>query len=59
LGDNGGTELEIQAFLGHRTPDEARTYTKRANRAKLGDSGMAKRANVSNPVTRLDNHRSK
>lgn len=59
LADAGATENEIQAFLGHKTPNEARTYTKRANRAKLGDSGMEKLMRASNPVERLDNHRRK
>jgi integrase len=59
LANAGATEFEIMAFLGHRTPAEAKTYTKRANRAKLGDSGMEKLMNASNAVTRLDNHRSK
>jgi hypothetical protein len=50
------------AFLGHRTTDEARTYTKKANRATLADSGMEKirakrEQNLSNPIGRLDNHR--
>jgi len=63
LGDAGATELELMAFLGHRTPDEARTYVKKANRKRLGDSGMEKVArakreqNLSNPVERLDIHR--
>lgn len=57
LANAGATEFEIMAFLGHRTPAEAKTYTKRANRAKLGDSGMEKLINASNPVERLDNHR--
>ncbi|MCR4267098.1 tyrosine-type recombinase/integrase [Nitratireductor sp. ZSWI3] len=59
LANAGCSEFEIMAFLGHRTPAEAKTYTKRANRAKLGDSGMAKLLGVSNPVTRLDNRRAK
>jgi integrase len=42
LADAGATEFEIMAFLGHRTPDEARTYTKKANRKTLADSGMEK-----------------
>jgi integrase len=54
IANNGGTEFEIMAFLGHRTPDEARTYVKAADRHKLADAGMEKRLNVSNPVVRLD-----
>jgi hypothetical protein len=44
-------------FLGHATPDEARTYTRKANRVILADSGMEKLKKVSNPPTRLDNSR--
>ena len=63
LANAGATEFEVMAFLGHRTPDEARTYTKKASRATLGDSGMEKVArakreqNLSNPVERLDKRR--
>ncbi|RUW09401.1 MULTISPECIES: tyrosine-type recombinase/integrase [unclassified Mesorhizobium] len=65
LADAGATELEIMAYLGHRTPDEARTYTKKANRKRLGDTGMEKVARakreqgLSNRVERLDIHRRK
>lgn len=44
LADAGATEFEVMAFLGHKSPTEARTYTKRANRKTLADSGMAKLA---------------
>jgi hypothetical protein len=44
LANVGATEFEIMAFLGHRTPAEARTYTKKASRRTLGDSGMKKLA---------------
>jgi integrase len=60
LADAGATELEIMSFLGHRTPDEARKYVKKFNRARLGDSGMAKverakrEQGLSNRVERLD-----
>lgn len=57
LANAGGTEFEVMAFLGHRTPNEAKTYTKMASRRKLGDSGMEKLLNVSNPVERLDKFR--
>lgn len=40
LADAGANELEIMAFLGHRTPNEARTYIKKANRKRLADRGM-------------------
>lgn len=42
LANAGATEFEIMAFLGHKTPAEASTYTKKANRKTLADSGMAK-----------------
>lgn len=42
LANAGATEFEVMAFLGHKSPVEARTYTKKANRKTLGDSGMAK-----------------
>lgn len=59
LANAGATEFEIMAFLGHKTPDEARTYVKAANRQKLTDSALEKLQNVSNRVERLDNHRRK
>jgi integrase len=60
LAEAGGTELEVMAFLGHSTPKEGSTYTKRASRGSLGDSGLRKLADaktsrgVSNFATRLD-----
>jgi len=65
LANAGANELEIMAFLGHTTPNEARTYIKKANRIRLADRGMerlisAKREQgVSNLVARLDKHRAK
>lgn len=61
LADAGANELEIMAFLGHRTPNEARTYIKKANRKQLADRGMerlrqAKREQIlSNLSEKLDN----
>lgn len=40
LANGGGTEHEIMAFLGHKTTDEAKTYTKAANRVSLGSLAM-------------------
>lgn len=40
LADAGANELEIMSFLGHATPNEARTYIKKANRKQLADRGM-------------------
>ena len=59
LANAGATEFEVMAYLGHKTPNEARTYTKKANRATLGNSGMAKLEIMSNQVTRLDKRRRK
>ncbi|MER2535072.1 MAG: tyrosine-type recombinase/integrase [Rhizobiaceae bacterium] len=52
LADAGATEFEVMAFLGHKSPTEARTYTKRANRKALADSGMAKLVNSSRAAAR-------
>ncbi len=60
LANAGATEFEIMAFLGHKTTDEARTYTKKANRKSLSDSGLGKverarrEQGLSNPAERLD-----
>ncbi|PLW78638.1 hypothetical protein [Cohaesibacter celericrescens] len=40
----------VMAYLGHRTQQEARKYVQKANRTRLGDSGMAKFENLSNPA---------
>jgi integrase len=55
LADAGATEFEVMAFLGHKSPVEARTYTKKANRKSLGDSGMAKlmRSSRKNDLSKL------
>ena len=50
------------AFLGHSTPNEARTYVKKANRRELADQawGCSKAQNenkVSNRVVKLGNRR--
>jgi hypothetical protein len=48
------------SFLGHSTPDEARTYVKKANRKRLADSGLGKvarelkRRHSSNRKEKLD-----
>lgn len=42
LAEHGATEFEIMAFLAHKTPHEAATYTKAAGRARLADGGMSK-----------------
>jgi len=34
------------SFLGHKSPEEAKTYTRAANRRLLADSGMKKRASA-------------
>jgi len=47
LAEAGATEWEVAAFLAHRDTSEARTYTRAADRAKLADSGLAKRGALS------------
>jgi integrase len=65
LANAGANELEIAAFLGHSSPQEARTYVKKADRIKLADRAMARLSGVkgeqgvSNVVERLDNARRK
>ena len=51
IADGGGTEFEVMAFLAHATPKEAATYTRRADRGRLADSGLSK---LSNHSERLD-----
>lgn len=53
LANAEATEFEVQAYLAHKTPDEARTYVKAADRNRLTNSGNKKRLNASNPVVRL------
>ena len=42
LANVGAGDREIMAFLAHATPKEGATYTKKADRARLADIGMAK-----------------
>lgn len=42
IADAGGGEREIMSFLAHATPKEGATYTKKADRAKLADRGLAR-----------------
>ena len=51
LANAGATPDEIRAFLAHETNAQGATYTKAADRARLGDSGMEKLSNLS---ARLD-----
>ncbi len=57
----GATENEIAAILAHKDTRQASTYTKRANRTRLGDAAFAKVARakekrtVTNPHRQLDN----
>lgn len=57
LAEAGATEFEIMAFLGHKTPAEARTYTKKANRRVLADSAMQKLTRAKKERA-LSNHQS-
>lgn len=60
IADEGGGELEIMSFLAHATPKEGSTYTKKANRGKLADKGLARamgpkpEQNLTNLAARLD-----
>ena len=60
MADAGASPDEIRAYLAHATNQEGATYTKRADRARLADSGLAKvtgakrEHNLSNPSERLD-----
>jgi integrase len=54
LADAGATNWEIASYLAHKDTKQADTYTKKANRAKLADSGFAKLGNVSNFPSALD-----
>lgn len=45
IADNNGTEFEVMSFLAHASPKEAATYTKKAGRAKLADSGLERLQN--------------
>ncbi|MDP2739069.1 MAG: tyrosine-type recombinase/integrase [Pseudorhodobacter sp.] len=54
LADAGASNWEIASYLAHKDTKQADTYTKTANRSKLGDSGMAKLPIVSNLSNELD-----
>ena len=54
LADAGATNWEIASYLAHKDTKQADVYTKKANRAKLADSGFAKLAAVSNFPNVLD-----
>lgn len=54
LADAGATDWEIASYLAHKDTREASTYTKKANRARLADSGFAKLGSVSNFPNALD-----
>ncbi|WP_407696791.1 tyrosine-type recombinase/integrase [Sedimentitalea xiamensis] len=60
LAEAGGTPDEIRAFLAHATNKEGQTYTKKADRARLADSGLAKLGSLDHseecptPQNRLD-----
>ncbi|MFT3972017.1 MAG: tyrosine-type recombinase/integrase [Amaricoccus sp.] len=56
LADAGASEWEIASYLAHKDTRQASTYTKKANRPRLADSGFAKieAARVSNLPAALD-----
>lgn len=57
LADAGASEWEIASYLAHADTTQARTYTRKANRARLADSGFEKLGKLSNPAVLLDNDR--
>jgi len=54
LADAGATNWEVASYLAHKDTKQADTHRKKANRAKLADSGFAKLGNVSNFPSALD-----
>lgn len=65
LANHGATPDEIRAFMAHKTNKEGATYTKKADRARLADSGLSKmlgqkeNENVSNLSVGLDKPKGK
>ncbi len=59
LANAGATEWEIASFLAHADTSQASVYTKKANRARLADSGFAKlpAEKMSNKSRLLDGRR--
>lgn len=55
LADAGASEWEIASYLAHTDTTQARTYTRKANRSKLADSGFEKLRKMSNSWKKLDN----
>ncbi|WP_456389601.1 tyrosine-type recombinase/integrase [Profundibacter sp.] len=53
LAERGASENLIAAWLGHKTTNEARTYTAAASASKMASAAMNLR-NLSNPDDRLD-----
>lgn len=51
LAEAGATEHEIMAFLAHSSPREAATYTRKAQRARLGEAALAR---LDGPKTEQD-----
>lgn len=54
LADAGASPWEIASYLAHKDTKQADTYTKKANRSKLADSGFAKLSSMSNLSAALD-----
>lgn len=54
LADAGASEWEIASYLAHADTTQARTYTRKANRARLADSGFKKMRKSSNAADSLD-----
>lgn len=54
LVEAGAWPDEIKAFLAHATNAQGATYTRKADRARLADSGMGKLLSMSNRLSELD-----
>lgn len=55
MADNGATAHEIMAVSGHQNVAEVQTYTKRADRKRLAQSGLAKLASEPKPEHKTPN----
>lgn len=59
LADAGASNWEIASYLAHKDTKQADTYTKKADRSKLADSGFAKLQTMSNFSAALDRKEAK
>ncbi|MFT3688928.1 tyrosine-type recombinase/integrase [Paenirhodobacter sp.] len=54
LADAGASEWEIASYLAYADTTQARIYTRKANRARLADSGFEKMRKLSNTTEQLN-----